>query len=367
MEISWKYGFDKRKRDGIQPPRLWELDLLKALAIVSMILCHCVIRLGLHQPGYEQDICYLLGDVVFGEYLAVAHAFMFAMGVGVVYSRHNSPTELFYRGVRLYILGFVLNFFRYGIYALADGFLEGEFPAETVYALIVQDILHFAGLALMATGLFRRLRLKEGQILLIGVLLSALGGPLAFVYQSSPVADYFLGHFVVTTEQSSCFAFFNWYVFVAAGLLFGAALRRTEDMDRFYGRLLRAACPVMVLYLALTAVFGPCFLTKNGWYYAVSLPEAAGLLSIDLTLLGAFRLLLKRVDVSRLTVFIEMSRNVNRIYCIHWCILGFADSIFCYLLGLVFPWSVIYLFGVTLTVLSAWLAKLWADRKRAKI
>ena len=367
MEISWKYGFDKRKRDGIQPPRLWELDLLKALAIVSMILCHCVIRLGLHQPGYEQDICYLLGDVVFGEDRAVAHAFMFAMGVGVVYSRHNSPTELFYRGVRLYILGFVLNFFRYGIYALADGFLEGEFPAETVYALIVQDILHFAGLALMATGLFRRLRLKEGQILLIGVLLSALGGPLAFVYQSSPVADYFLGHFVVTTEQSSCFAFFNWYVFVAAGLLFGAALRRTEDMDRFYGRLLRAACPVMVLYLALTAVFGPCFLTKNGWYYAVSLPEAAGLLSIDLTLLGAFRLLLKRVDVSRLTVFIEMSRNVNRIYCIHWCILGFADSIFCYLLGLVFPWSVLYLFGVTLTVLSAWLAKLWADRKRAKI
>ena len=31
-----------------QTGRQVELDLLKALAIISMILCHCVIRLGLH-------------------------------------------------------------------------------------------------------------------------------------------------------------------------------------------------------------------------------------------------------------------------------------------------------------------------------
>ncbi len=353
------------KRDEIQPQRLYELDLLKALAIISMILCHCAIRLGQHWPGYEQDIRYLIGDIVFGEYLAVAHAFMFAMGVTVNYSRKNSPGALVRRGLSLYVLSFVLNFFRYGIYALADGLIEGQFMAETVYALIVQDILHFAGLALIATGLFRRLKLKEGQILLIGVLLSALGGPLAFVFQRGPAANYFLGHFLVTTEEDSCFAFFNWYVFVASGLLFGAILRRTEDLDRFYGRLLRAACPVMALYIVLTVVFGPCFLTKNGWYYAASLPEAAGLLSIDLTLLGAFHFLLRKVDASRFSVFITMSRNVNRIYCIHWCIIGFVDSVFCYLLGLVFPWSAIYLFGAALIVLSAWLAKRWADRKRA--
>jgi hypothetical protein len=236
---------------------------------------------------------------------------------------------------------------------------------DTVYALVVQDILHFAGLALMATGLFKRLRLKEVHILLIGILLSALGGPLAFVWQGSPAADYFLGHFVVTTEESSCFTFFNWYVFVAFGMWFGTVLRRTEDPDRFYGRLLRIACPVTAVYLVLTGVLGPLFLTKNGWYYAASLPEAAGLLSIDLTLLGAFHCLLKRVDVSRLSVFITMSRNVNQIYCIHWCILGFIDSIFCYLLEITFSWPVIYGIGAALIVLSAWLAKRWAKRKQA--
>ena len=354
---------NEEKRIESQPSRLYEMDLLKALAIVSMILCHCVIRLGLHQPGYEQDVRYLIGDTVFGDYLAVAHAFMFAMGVTVNYSRKNSPGALFRRGVWLYALGFILNFFRYGIYALADGLIEGEFMADTVYALIVQDILHFAGLALIATGLLKRLKLKEVHIFIIGAILSALGGQLAFTFQSSPAADYFLGHFIVTTEENSCFAFFNWYVFVASGLLFGARLRRTEDLDRFYGRLLRAACPVMVCYVVLTGVFGPCFLTKNGWYYAASLPEAAGLLSIDLTLLGAFHFLLKKVDVSRLGVFITMSRNVNQIYCIHWCILGFIDSIFCYLLGIVFPWPVIYLFGIALIVLSGWISQRWINNK----
>lgn len=206
--------------------------------------------------------------------------------------------------------------------------------------------------------------LKEKHIFIIGVILSAIGGPLAFAVQGSYVANYLLGHFITTTEECSCFVFFNWYFFVGAGLLFGAILRRTEDRDRLYGRLLCAAGPVMLLYIVLSAAFGPLFLTKNGWYYAVSLPEAAGLLSIDLTLLGAFHFLLKKADVPRFSVFITMSRNVKQIYCIHWCILGFVDSIFCYLLGVVFPWAVIYLFGIVLTVLAPWIAKRWTERKR---
>lgn len=364
IERKVDFGTGGMTKTENQTGRQVELDLLKALAIISMILCHCVIRLGLHQPGDEQDVRYWIGDYFFGDYMAVAHAFMFAMGVGIVYSRKSSPADLIRRGIRLYVLGFVLNFFRYGIYALIDGLIEGEFMAETVYALIVQDILHFAGLALIATGLFKRLKLKEKHIFIIGVILSAIGGPLAFAVQESYVANYLLGHFITTTEECSCFVFFNWYFFVGAGLLFGAILRRTEDRDRLYGRLLCAAGPVMLLYIVLSAAVGPLFLTKNGWYYAVSLPEAAGLLSIDLTLLGAFHFLLKKADVSRFSVFITMSRNVKQIYCIHWCILGFVDSIFCYLLGVVFPWAVIYLFGIVLTVLAPWIAKRWTERKR---
>ncbi len=349
---------------AVNTSRQYELDLLKALAIMSMIICHAVYQLGVHVPGYENDVRYLAGDVFFGEYLAVAHAFMFAMGVGVVYSKRNRPSDLIRRGIRLYVLGFILNFFRYGVYALIDGLIEGQFVEETVYALVVQDILHFAGLALIATGLFKRLRLSAVHVFVIGVIFSALGGALAFVYQGSPAANYLIGHFVTTTEQDSCFAFFNWYFFVAAGLLFGTILRRTEDTDGLYRKMFRISGPVMILYIILAAVFEPKFMTKNGWYYAVSLPESVGLLSIDLTLLCAFRLLLKKVSADRLSVFITMSRNVTPIYCIHWCILGFVDSIFCYLLGVVFPYWAMYLFGVILIPVSCMIADRWAKRKR---
>ena len=61
-----------------------------------------------------------------------------------------------------------------------------------------------------------------------------------------------------------------------------------------------------------------------------------------------------------------MSRNVTPIYLIHWCILGFIDSIFCYLLGFVFPWPAIYGIGLALLVLSFFLARLWRRKTQRK-
>lgn len=62
-----------------------------------MIFCHAVIRLGIHHAGYEEEFAFFFGDVVLGDYLGVAHAFMFAMGVGMVYSRKNAPADLMRR------------------------------------------------------------------------------------------------------------------------------------------------------------------------------------------------------------------------------------------------------------------------------
>ncbi len=101
-------------------------------------------------------------------------------------------------------------------------------------------------------------------------------------------------------------------------------------------------------------------------YYAASPLEAAGLLSIDLGFLSMFHFLLKRVPVSRLGVWIEMSLNMTPIYFIHWCILGFIESIFCYLLEMVFPYSLIYAIGAMLIIVSFFLARLWRGRRDKK-
>jgi hypothetical protein len=349
-----------------ETPRQYNLDLLKAVSIIAMIFCHPVIRLGIHHAGYENEFAFFFGDVVLGDFLGVAHAFMFAMGMGMVYSRKNTPADLMRRGLRLYLLGYALNFCRYGVYALAYGIISGVFEPETLEALFGPDILQFAGLALLFTGVLKWLKLREWHMLAVGVALSVIGTAVPFIDTGSFVGNWLLGHLIYTTWEASCFAFCNWYVFVATGLLFGAILRGAEDRDRLYRRLLIVSGCVLAAYLAATVKFGVLFLCRDRVYYTASTLEAAGLLSIDLTLLSVFYFLLKRVSATKLRVFLEMSRNLTPIYLIHWCILGFIDSIFCYLLEITFSWPVIYCLGAALIVLSAWIAKRWTNRKRRK-
>lgn len=123
------------QKEEVQTSRQYELDLLKALAVVSMIICHAVIMLAAHKPGHEDDMAFIFADLYLGVYLAVAHAFMFAMGFGITYSKKNAPADLIKRGFSLYVLGFILNFFRYGIYALAYDLVTGKI-VRLLYSLM---------------------------------------------------------------------------------------------------------------------------------------------------------------------------------------------------------------------------------------
>ena len=358
--ISWL------KKEEINTSRLYNLDLLKALAIVSMVFCHCVLMLGVHHNGYENEFLYFLGDVVLGDYIAVAHAFMFAMGVGCAFTNKNAPAEHIKRGVKLFLLGYVLNFFRYGVYALIDGVISGEFESQTLEALFCPDIFQFAGLALILTGVLKRLGLNEVHILIISIIMSAAGSFLVLIDTGNYVSNLLLGHIVTTTEDTSVFTLLNWYIFVAFGMLFGAIIRRVENTGVFYKRLFAITGVVSVIYISLTFEFGMMFLTKQRFYYAVSTIEAIGLLCTDLFLLSAFHFIIKKFGVSKFGTAIEMSKNLTAIYIIHWCIIGFTDSIFGYVLEFSFPYYFIYPFGFALLIASFYLARLWNKHKNKK-
>ncbi|MCR5683190.1 MAG: heparan-alpha-glucosaminide N-acetyltransferase domain-containing protein [Clostridiales bacterium] len=354
------------KKEEINTSRLYHLDLLKALAAASMILCHCVIMLGVHHNGYENDFLYWFGDIVLGDYIAVAHAFMFAMGVGFVFTKANAPGDYVKRGAKTFLLGYMLNFFRYGIYALIEGVISGEFEPQTLEALFGPDILQFAGLAMILTGVLKRLGLNEAHIFLLSLVMSAAGSFLVLIDTGSYVGNLLLGHVITTTEDTSRFALLNWYVFAASGMLFGAAVRRTENTDLFYKRLLVISGVVSAVYLALTFRFRELFLTEHRFYYAASTVEAAGLLCTDLFLLSVFHGMIRRFGVSKFRTEIEMSRNLTAIYMIQWCVIGFTDSIFGYVLEYSFPYYVIYPFGFALIIVSFDLARLWKNRKNRK-
>ena len=114
---------------------------------------------------------------------------------------------------------------------------------------------------------------------------------------------------------------------------------------------------VAAIYIAATWVKGVYFLTRGGEYYDASPLEAAGLLSIDFFFLSVFHFVLEVVDVSKFRIPIEMSKNINAIYCIHWCIIGATQFVCCKLLNIVFDYPFIYTYAIVLVVVSFLLAR----------
>ena len=78
-----------------------ELDLLKAYPILFMVIIHVYenLSVGRVDPAphtwLEHILQFLAGP-------ATAPAFMFALGVGIVYSRKNTPKVLLKRGLILF-------------------------------------------------------------------------------------------------------------------------------------------------------------------------------------------------------------------------------------------------------------------------
>ncbi|MBR3242321.1 MAG: DUF1624 domain-containing protein [Parasporobacterium sp.] len=343
--------------------RQYNLDLLKAFAIVCMVICHAVLMLGQYRPESGNEFWYIFADNIIGAYVVAAHGFMFAMGVGMVYSRKNRPADQIRRGVSLLILAYVLNFFRYGMYFMAEGLITGTFAERAMGSLFGGDILHFAGLAFIVTGILKQLKLKESTILFIALILSMIGTMAASVDTHNAVWNIIVGLFVFTPNHASTFCFCSWYLFVAVGLVFGKILKETPDKDSFYKKLLIISGILTAIYVAATFACGMFFLSKDKAFYDASPLEALGLLSIDFFVLSLFHFLLKKVDASKFRRSIEMSKNINSIYCIHWCIVGPIEFFFCYLLKWVPGYLEMYAIGFALLFISFFLARLYKTKK----
>ncbi len=155
-----------------------ELDLLKTYPILFMIIIHVYENLSVGRldptphTWLEHVLQFLAGP-------ATAPAFMFARGVGIIYSKNNTPEKLFSRGLKLFVGGYVLNAARSGILTTLGTVLTGHFdPVLTKYVFLNMDIFHFAGLALMLTALFFQIKVKPLTIVGISLILQLIG--LAF-------------------------------------------------------------------------------------------------------------------------------------------------------------------------------------------
>ncbi|MDR0381954.1 MAG: heparan-alpha-glucosaminide N-acetyltransferase domain-containing protein [Oscillospiraceae bacterium] len=298
--------------EPINDRRQSELDMAKGLAIVFMVWTHVFEELS---PNVDGVMGMLVKNILGGPF--AAPIFMICMGIGITYSKKNAPQELLRRGIGLLGTGFLLNIFRFVVpdliqYALTN---NKEYLCAT-FSLFSVDILQFAGLAFIFIGLAKKLRLKNMNFLLVGIVASALGTALRGVSTGNYIADQFIGY-LWGTDTRTYFPFLNWLIFPIVGMVFGTLFKRCTNKKNFYLRLSPLCIVIMLVYLGFTIHYGNMFLS-DGSYYFIGLIDATFFVILAMAIFGTCYAVLKLFPKLSFKPIMRWSRHINAIYCIHW-------------------------------------------------
>jgi len=309
--------------------RQMEIDLARGLAVLFMIIIHFQ-EYFLKLSYWETDWA-LAGD--FLGSVPAAPVFMFLMGVGFVYSRHQEPKYFAKRGLQLLVGAYVLNILRGLIPCLIvwwqTGYQEDyAYAWETVFFV---DILQFAGLTLLSFALFKYLRLNNWLIALLGLLLALLNFFLLGIQSDNLYFVAVTGLFWGSGEVSY-FPYLSWIFYPIAGFLFGGFLIRCGNKIRFY-----ALC----LLLGGLVWFGSAFGLQEGYgidiglfsdysYYHHTLLGNVAFTGFILWWLGILFFLFPLVPKFAMRTIQRWSYNVTQIYIAQWLIIGWLVIPFYY-------------------------------------
>jgi len=301
--------------------RQFELDLAKFLAILFMVLVHSFdySTLGLEGSTSARGLIEFLGSPL------AAPVFMFCMGVGMVYSRHNSPEEMFHRGLHLFAIGYLLNLYRTIIPVatyLSGMFSWAEAKPLMVAMLLCVDILPFAGLAFIFFAGAKRFNLKNWQTALVVLALLLLSGLVPKVGGDGFVPKYIIGLFAYQNDFTS-FPLMQWLPFPMAGICFGESLKAATNKDRFYLKTLGLGALVFAVATAVALCFDKdlrSFYTST--YLDMDLLQVMWTLGIVLLWLPLLYFASKLLTGQRFRDFVTFcSKQINSLYLWHWIVL----------------------------------------------
>lgn len=346
-----------------------ELDLAKAVLLFFLPYIHCIIECT-PEPQLDFGIPYVFDSIIGGP--LSAPMYMFAMGVGMAYARRHTPRDFFMRALQIEAAGYALNLFRFVIPSLLGYILTqdaGHYFSSLPYQFFGNDILQFAGLAMMLTALFLRWGLSERAMLAVGFVFSLFGTALRGADFGSPALNVFLGYFIGTTDTAglviSDFPLLNWFIVPVCGYLFGKKLLYVKNKAVFYRTLSVPAFAAAVLYFGVRiAAREGMFAPGQNSYYHISTPDIAASLAMTVGLLGIYFVLAQRIPKPVMDGVSTVSRSINAIYCIHWVIVAIVTRVVLYAANgtqMLALWPVMAL-STAISAVSIGLAYLWSAR-----
>lgn len=344
-------------KEAVNTGRQREADLAKFICLVGMVIVHCfdTYTAFVEASSDVQYVFLYILNTIFG-----AGTFMFCMGIGIAYSRHNDPVLLMKRGLKLFLLGYLLSL----ICCLSYLLLLGDVMMFLVY-LLTPDIMQFAGLALILFGLLRKLRLPDWGIGVVALLLSVAGSFLREIDLGNPIADMFAGLLFGTLDRDlmtgGVFPLLNWFIFVVAGYLFAEyLLRRTEHKTGLYLRASGIAAVILAVYMILAVPSRYGMMGDILRFHQMQTHETVVCLAGAVFVLGIYHALSQIIPAKIGAVIEDVSKNINSVYCIQWVTISWSTAIWMLLQQPTFPDWTIILFGLVVFLFAAVLAHVYA-------
>jgi len=301
------------------PQRQWVPDLLKGWAVIWMILVHSV-ELFL-SSAYDSHPVARLG--YFMGAVPAAPVFMLMMGYFLP-ARGVSVKQMIFRGFKLIGWGLLLNL---GLnLSLIIRWLNHSVPVNILEYVFGVDILLFAGLAVIISGLLQRLRPTWYIWMILAFLIPALNylihpDPAPFDGFSDIGSSVYLTSFIYGSAPWSYFPLVPWLSYVFAGIGLAELFSIRPQL------LLRSRYHLFALIPAL-AVF--LYGLGRAWdishdlpvYYHHNLTFFIWALSLNLILAVIIKgtLIWKEGFVMKWIRFLGV--RVTNVYVIQWLIIG---------------------------------------------
>ena len=291
-----------------------------------MIFIHCFENFEDFSDCASHPLYYSI--VVVLDVLFCAAVFIGSMGLGMGYGRLQKPKDIMQRGLRLFIAGYLLNFFRCAIplgILSCRGIMSWK---ETIAWSLENDILQFAGLAFILFGFLRKIKCSDLMMFLIALGMSVIGSLVRFIDLGDVYANELAGLFIGTVdpileEETACFPLFNWFIVVVVFYLYAKVLRHCSDTDRFYSIALPISGIIVVSYMlyAIPNRFG----MLSGdllYYYNISTPNVPILFSGVVFATSVYHFVSKLLSEKLKKKIEHISSNLTPIYFIQWIIIG---------------------------------------------
>lgn len=313
--------------------RFEELDILRALPILGLPLAHLLeegSEYGILQPQVEHGMAFSYALFAWG-----APVFMFLMGANWCFSRRTSPAYLVHRGLLLLLTGVLLNLVRFVLPASVGLMLGNDEPFFYSLSMVLcSDIYDFSGAAFLLMALCLRLKLRPAPLLTLALALLTLGNCVSLPAGTDEYLLCFLGRFV-WVNSCSYFPLATWFIFPAAGYVFGRVYRdfaTEEARARFCRQLIYAGAVGLAACVTALQAYGHSAFTiyaSPANHYITDLPNAAMILCTTLCSIGLFYYLYRLIQPTRLkTALVAVSKVIMPFYIIQWVIIGWFSTLF---------------------------------------